>query len=94
MNTQDYLACLVLLSLIVNLGDRLLTHRPGLLPFPSSGVLRFIFMGWSILLAVLAGLSLFRAIPVLFFVAVGTGWMVCLQAYAVFFRHSRSGATP
>ena len=60
MNLQDVIASLVLLSLLVNVADRLLTRRGMLLAFPRSGRLRYFFTGWSIVLAALALLSLLQ----------------------------------
>lgn len=43
MNPQDIVACLVLLSFLVNEVDFLFTRRSGLFCFPRSGRLRHVF---------------------------------------------------
>ncbi len=94
MNMQDILASLVLLSLLANLADRVFTRRPGFFHFPRAGRLRYLFAGWSILLVALAVLSMLELVPTLWLTAAGAGWMICSQAYAIFFRHTEMKVSP
>jgi hypothetical protein len=75
-----------------NIADRLFTGRPGFFHFPRSGPLRLVFALWSILLAAVAFLCLFRAILGIYFSVIGAAYMVCLQGYAIHFRHRAAGS--
>jgi hypothetical protein len=92
MNAQDVLSGLVLFSMAANICDRLITGRPGFFHFPRTGLLRRVFTAWSILLAAVAYICLIRAIPGTYFVALGAAYMVCLQGYAIHFRHRATGS--
>ena len=94
MSPRDFLGYLVVLTMVLNVADRLLSRRPGLLHFPGSGGMRQFLSAWSILMAALAALCLFGAVPVLWFLVAGAGWMAFSQGYSIFFRHARRRTEP
>jgi hypothetical protein len=89
MSIQDILAGVVLLCLVINAADLLLTGRPGFYHFPRSGGWRFALKIGSILLVVIAVLSLVRILPSICFFAIAAAYMTALQGYAIFFRHTQ-----
>ncbi len=93
MSAKDIEVGLTLLSLAVNLGDRLLTGRGGFFQFPRSGALGYVFGFCILLLPALALLCIFQAIPDIYFFATGTAWFVCVQCYDIYYRHREAGRT-
>ena len=94
MSTQDILAGLVSLCLVINVADLLLTGRPGFYHFPRSGGWLLAWKIGSILLVVVAVLSLLRILPSIWFFAIAAAYMAALQGYAIFFRHTQRKEAP
>ena len=75
MSVYDLPGELVVLSMAINVLDRLVTRRPGIFLFPEAGRWRQFSGDWTVLMATVGALALFRVLPLICFITSGArGW--------------------
>jgi hypothetical protein len=94
MTTRDIMSgcnAVIVGGILVNALDYSLTRSAGFFLFPRAGAARRFFMGWSVLLALLALGNMLNLLPVIYPMFVLTAYVACSQGYAVCCRHWGKG---
>ena len=94
MSALEALTVLILISMAASGSDWLFTRKAGLFQIPQAGRLRQVFVAWSLVLTACAVLSLLHIVRSIWLVAIGAGWFMCLQGYAIYFRHTQLRLAP
>jgi hypothetical protein len=93
MDTKSLLTVcnmVILGSVIINIADYNLTRGKGFFMFPRSIPARRFFMGWSLLLALLAFFNVLHLLPVVVSMVFLGAYVLFSQGYAVYCRHRKT----